>query len=149
MSRRFPSPELTRSVDDTVEEVFARMLQMPMLAGAAQEPEEETIQASIQMMSAPQAVCRLEVSVRAGDRLTDAMLGTEADWDAAMIDDAVGELCNMITGGVKRRSGWWQGGCRISLPTVARRATTAPEGDGVRRAYQFGDVRVVVTVEME
>jgi chemotaxis protein CheX len=149
MSRRFPSPELTRSVDDTVEEVFARMLRTPMVRCGPHEGDEETIEASIRMMSEPQAVCRLEISARAGDRLTDAMLGSEADWDAEMIEDAVGELCNMITGGVKRRSGWWQGGCRISLPTIARRAATAPAGDGMRRAYRFGDVWVVVTVEME
>ena len=57
-----------------------------------------------------------------------------------MIDDAVGELCNMIAGGWKSRLGAPASVCHISVPAVTR--STAREGlhndpPTTRRFYVF------------
>jgi chemotaxis protein CheX len=138
-------------MDSAVEEVFTHMLRAVCLS-TEEECTGERICASIRMEGQPAAECTVEVPVGAGDRITDALLGSEADWDEAMIEDAVGELCNMVAGGLKRRLGICRAGCVISLPRISR--TTAHElrcgyRIVVRRRYLFGDDQIGVTLGME
>lgn len=135
-------------VDAAVEEVFTYMLRSICLV-VEEELEGNRVQASIRMGGEHAAECCVAIAEAAGDRLTDAMLGTEADWDEEMIADAVGELCNMITGGIKRRLRLWCRNCRITLPKVERHTAGAPDpsyAESIHRVYCFGEDRIAVTL---
>ena len=135
-------------MDAAVEEVFTSMLRAVCVV-TDEVCLEERICATIRVEGEPEGECAVEVPAAAGDRLTDALLGTEGDWDAAMIEDAVGELCNMIAGGIKRRMGIWRGRCRISLPRVRRlgagELSVLPEGS-TRRMYLLDEHTIAVTL---
>lgn len=144
----FEAEQTIRYMDAAVEEVFTCMLRA-VCTTTESECDEECIRAAIRLHGDPAGECSVEVPVSAGDRLTDALLGTEVDWDEEMLRDAVGELCNMITGGVKRRLGLWCDGCRISLPVVIRRPAGQPTAPGfgcIRRVYVLDNYRVTVNL---
>jgi chemotaxis protein CheX len=141
-------------VDAAVAEIFERMLWEECRISKVDWAEGERICAWIEMSGAPDGCCSVEVAASSGDLLTDTLLGSQGDWDDELIEDAVGELCNMITGGIKSRLGVRAGACTMSLPKVARFggdskmireiARTPPlrvdpeEFDTVNRLYWFG-----------
>lgn len=134
-------PVTSGDVDDAVSEVFQSMLGTACTSSAYGRITGERISATIRMSGGRQGMCVVEMPAEAGDWLTDSLMGSEADWDDEMIHDAVGELCNMITGGVKRRMGSWLGECRISLPEVwhyRRPETEGAQSAGMRRFYAVG-----------
>lgn len=105
----------------------------------------EVISAKVLFSGAVEGCCVVEFPAEAARRLTDAFLGAECAagvaWDDAMVDDAVGELCNMIAGGWKSRLGRQDAACHLSPPTVERREGLAEasgcDGTTVRRMYGF------------
>jgi len=151
-------------VDAAVREVFERMLWEECRVSNVDWARGERICAWIEMRGEPEGCCRVEVAAAAGDLLTDTLLGSEGDWDAELIDDAVGELCNMITGGVKSRLGAKPGACRITLPMVLRTGGDSRFDTGagqvpvwedaagietVRRLYWFGQASTLaVTLQL-
>ena len=65
-----------------------------------------------------------------------------------MVIDAVGELCNMIAGGWKRRLGPQAEGLILSLPLpCAEPDYTEPAKSQIRRAYAFDDSRFIVNLD--
>jgi len=126
-------------IDAAVAEVFAMMLQMPCNAVDEAPETNVLISARIEFSGVIDGDCVVRIPVRAAERLTDMLLDAEGDWDDEMIDDAVGELCNMIAGGWKSRFGM-DAKCQISVPTVSRLpADEDPGKDGgvMRRFYGF------------
>lgn len=98
----------------------------------------------------------VEFPTASAELLTNAFLGVATDsaaarWDDAMIGDAVGELCNMIAGGWKKRLGAPALGSDLSVPTILRGLSQQPDGDtpqpstmSMRRTYAFDGVPFVV-----
>ena len=82
------------------------------------------ISAKVLFSGALEGCCVVELPATAARRLTDAFLGAEGGvggaWDDAMVDDAVGELCNMIAGGWKSQLGSRDAACQLSSPAVER-----------------------------
>lgn len=101
---------------------------------------EDRVSAAIRVGGVCEGVCLVEMAIPGGDWLTDTLMGSAADWDDEMIDDAVGELCNMVTGGLKGRLGRWSRECRISLPEVWRGRGEVSDAavPGVWRFYRVG-----------
>jgi chemotaxis protein CheX len=125
-------------IDDAVSEVFALMLRHHCVLVAHPKAIVTGISASILFSGTLEGQCTVHVSIPTADRITDALLGTEGDWDDEMLDDAVGELCNMIAGGWKSRLGPPASVCRLSVPTVSRsRSTNRPHTTTTRRFYTF------------
>lgn len=151
-------------VDAAVRDVFERMLWEECRLSNVDWAEGERVFAWIQMRGEADGSCGVEIAASCGDVLADALLGSEGDWDDELIDDAVGELCNMITGGVKSRLGVTPGACAVSLPSVMRfgggsRPVTSPRGaplgdesEGtvtIRRMYWFGQASTLaVTLQL-
>jgi chemotaxis protein CheX len=128
-------------VDDAVAEVFASMLQLPYAVVDEAPATGATISARIAFSGAIDGECVIQLPVRAAERLTDTLLEAEGDWDDEMIDDAVGELCNMIAGGWKSRSGM-DAKCQMSVPAVSRhnvRERVDENRDAMRRFYGLGE----------
>ncbi|MDP9040040.1 MAG: chemotaxis protein CheX [Acidobacteriota bacterium] len=145
-------PMTAADLDAAVMEIFESMLQtgcrvVPGCRGAGLR-----VRASIRLSGAGGGICMVELPVEAGDWLTDSLMGSEADWDEEMVNDAVGELCNMIAGGVKRRLHTAPEEWQMSLPVVWRGGGEGPGGEqvpgshGMRRCYSMGAVTFAVRV---
>jgi chemotaxis protein CheX len=142
----------TEQIDGTVAAVFEQMLGLSCAVAKQSGAGEPDISAKVLFSGAMQGCCVVEFPVAAARRLTDRFLGTAERtaelWDRAMVEDAVGELCNMIAGGWKSGLGSQNSGCELSLP-IMRRAVGQVElsgcgGTKVRRVYGFdGEVFAV------
>ena len=86
----------------------------------------------------------LQMPPSAARRLTGALLGAEGAWGDEMLDDAVGELCNMVAGRWKSSLGL-AARCHLAAPAVSRgvaRESLDLESLGritMRRVYRFDD----------
>jgi chemotaxis protein CheX len=92
----------------------------------------------------------VEFPTASARNLASAFLGSDAcEWDDTMVADAVGELCNMIAGGWKKRLGppGWE--ADLSVPSITRAsAHCTPESCPacMRRVYAFDNSPFVVTL---
>jgi CheY-specific phosphatase CheX len=102
--------------------------------------------------------CAVFLSETAAAQLAESLLGPVAGgWDTALVEDAVGELCNMVAGGWKKRLGTPECAADLTVPVIApgaqpsnrttarTMANTAAHTTGtVRRAYAFNDSLLIV-----
>ena len=147
-------PDRTRWIahlDEAVAEIFETMLGQRSSVVDAPPPGAHTsakisahicahICATIVFSGALDGLCIVQASPATADRLTDALLGAEGDWDDEMIDDALGEMCNMIAGGWKSRLGPPASVCHLSVPAVSRTSTREKSQKSpatTRRFYAF------------
>jgi len=135
-------------MDDAVEEVFLRMLERRCAAASQELNFRPDISVRIGFSGALEAQCVVEFLLTSAQRITQAFLGTkDTDWDEAMITDAVGEFCNMVAGGWKRRLGppAWQ--AALSVPSISHGPTRSidPASATLRRVYIFDDSPFVVS----
>ena len=134
-------------MDEAVAEVFDRMLQRNCRPTSQASATHADIFACISFSGTLEAQCVVEFPSVSARQLAGALLGP-GEWDAAMLADAVGELCNMIAGGWKRRLGEPGGEANLSVPSISR----APANCGprswkpcIRIIYTFDDSLFVVT----
>lgn len=100
---------LTREVCETV----LAMPSEPVPAGSAVDPE---VMASVHVTGDWQGAVVILCSRHLAEHATAAMFGNDvADTTAADLDDAMGEIANMIGGNFKNRL---PVPCKLSLPTV-------------------------------
>jgi chemotaxis protein CheX len=136
-------------LDDAVGEVFELMLRQRCALVDETTAAARWISAKIVFSGTLEGQCVVQVSGAGADRLADALLGAEGDWDDEMIDDAVGELCNMIAGGWKSRLDAPASVCTLSMPSVSRGpAQNTLEHCAARRSYGFDGAVVEVTLEL-
>ena len=130
-------------MDDAVQEVFQNMLERSCATMDEDSKLAADISARITFSGTLHALCLVEFPASSAEKLTRAFLGSgDTVWDDAMIADAVGELCNMIAGGWKKRLGATAWGADLSTPSICRNCPynsecTLPDGMRVRRAYAF------------
>jgi chemotaxis protein CheX len=124
--------EAVSRLDSAVSEVFETMLERscdPM------EGEVDTVEgkivARIQFTGAVDGECLLYASQATASVTAEALLGSPSEPQDPMVDDAIGELCNMIAGGWKSKLASPDSDCSISTPAVTRKGL-----DGYRT--QFG-----------
>jgi chemotaxis protein CheX len=135
-------------MDEAVAEVFQSMLQRSCRPGNQPSAIPADIFACVSFSGALEALCAVEFPLASAQQLAIALLGP-GEWDAAMLADAVGELCNMIAGGWKRRLGapGWE--ANLSVPSVSRApANSCPASwqPCIRRTYTFDNSQFVVKV---
>ena len=113
--------EAVTRLDSAVSEVFETMLERscdPL------EGEVDTVAgrivARIQFTGSVDGECLLYASQATASITAEALLGTPSQPHDPMVDDAVGELCNMIAGGWKNKLTSPQASCLISVPAVTR-----------------------------
>jgi len=132
-------------IDGIVEEVFQMMLQRS--CGVADDAAEIGIDISARVLisGTVEGRCVIQFPSASARKLTTLFLGSEGSeggWDDAMIEDAVGELCNMIAGGWKTRLCMLDSVCDLSVPSISRGLDldSSDAGTlGVRRNYAFDD----------
>ncbi len=108
-------------LDSAVSEVFETMLERSCdpLEGEV-DTVEGRIVARIEFTGAVDGECLLYASQATASVTAEALLGTPSQPHDPMVDDAIGELCNMIAGGWKSKLASPQASCLISVPAVTR-----------------------------
>jgi chemotaxis protein CheX len=135
---------LRRLMDENVLEVFATMLgceciPAPMIAAA---PECSTAQ--IKFSGALAGECVLIFADIDASKLAEMFLGGAAD--DVMAADAMGELCNVLAGGWKRRLRPPASGAALSVPSVGRRKSDSPSD--LRQSYAFDGTQFAVQLTL-
>ena len=136
-----PQNEVVDRLDSAVSEVFEMMLERSCdpLDGDVAIIDGRII-ARIQFTGAITGECLLYASQATAAITAEALLGSASEPCDPMVDDAIGELCNMIAGGWKSKLEHPQAGCLISVPAVTREGLGALEGKfGTKfsRTYSF------------
>src|ERR1700721_2901138 len=106
-------------LDSAVSEVFETMLERscdPMEGDV--DTVEGKIVARIQFTGTVDGECLLYASQATASVTAEALLGTPSEPHDPMVDDAIGELCNMIAGGGKSKLASPAWNCSISTPGV-------------------------------
>jgi chemotaxis protein CheX len=136
-----PQNEIVNRLDSAVSEVFEMMLERSCdpLDGDVSIVDGR-IMARIQFTGAITGECILYASQATAEVTAEALLGVISQPCDPMVDDAIGELCNMIAGGWKNKLEHPQASCLISVPAVTREGLIGLEGKfGTKfsRTYSF------------
>ena len=140
-------------LDGVVADVFNIMLRQSceVVEDTAATAAEIDIVAKILLSGAIDAQCLLEFPKATAIKLTDAFFGSQDDWEDALIEDAIGELCNMIAGGWKSALGATASASGLSVPAISRaRAPDRNPPNGcslrMRRTYAFDNSPFTVSL---
>jgi chemotaxis protein CheX len=132
------------------ESVWSMILNLPLRRSAEpRRASERTLCASVQIDGAWQGVVNLHCSAVVADQAAMTMFGLVGQAPAPeQVQDALGELANMVGGNVKALLGE---GCRLSLPTVVDGIDYSVRVPGrtdevVRVPMACGDEPVLVSV---
>jgi chemotaxis protein CheX len=155
LSEDFLSQENLDRADETVFEVFARMLGLavvvvPPPVPAIGEGDERT--AIVGYSGAMRGCCEVQMNEGAAGVVASAMLGMPVE-DSDSLDDAVGEICNMIGGGWKDRVPALSSLCALSPPTVitgrAYKVHMSRPSVKMLRCYEFDGHFLFLTLRRE
>lgn len=107
-------------LDSAVAEVFEIMLDRGCIPVDAGFDLNERITARIRFSGSITGECLVHASASMALITAEALLGTVSGVSDPMVDDAIGELCNMIAGGWKSKLESRHATCLISVPAVSR-----------------------------
>ena len=133
-------------LDAVVEQVWTLMLKRPLMPWTSDVvPAEAGVQADITVTGDFTGSLRLWCAETAADSMTRTLLASSlvGDPDTEDVEDAVGELLNVIAGSLKGALG---GTSALGLPVVT--ATAAPELDpaDLHLAVSWHDEPVLVSI---
>jgi len=130
--------DLMSRLDSAVSEVFEMMLDRNCTPLTTEVDINEWITARIRFSGAITGECLVYASQTVAQVAAEALLGTISDPSDPMVDDAVGELCNMIAGGWKSKLDPNAAVTLISVPAITRDPVLAPHsGITYNRCYAF------------
>ena len=112
--------DLMLRLDSAVSEVFEMMLDRNCAPLDTEVDIDERITARIRFSGAITGECLVYASKSVAQIAAEALLGTASSPSDPMVDDAVGELCNMIAGGWKSKLDPSSAVCLISVPAITR-----------------------------
>ncbi|HEX3472914.1 MAG TPA: chemotaxis protein CheX [Silvibacterium sp.] len=109
----------SQSLDEAVEEVFSLMMGLHCIPVSECPIEErETISAVIGLAGAMSGTCVLRSGEQVALCMAENLIGIEMPGLSDTVKDAVGEICNMVTGAWKSKQLPLASGCMLSTPTV-------------------------------
>ena len=103
----------------SAQEVFGLMLGERL--DAAPEPAPENSLDVTSMVGLAGSLCgllTLRCSSKSAALMATKMLGTDGVGAKSQMEDAVGEVCNMVAGNFKNKISGIGDGCKLSVPTV-------------------------------
>jgi chemotaxis protein CheX len=103
----------------SAQEVFGLMLGERL--DAAPEPAPENSLDVTSMVGLAGSLCgllTLRCSSKSAALMATKMLGTDGAGAKSQMEDAVGEVCNMVAGNFKNKISGIGDGCKLSVPTV-------------------------------
>jgi len=154
----FLSVENLELADAAVTEIFKMMLgfdvvvELPNPSLSSPEPDERT--AIVGYSGCMRGSCQVCIDTPAAQSIASAMLGgAPIDDQDDSLNDAVGELCNMLAGGWKNSVPGLASECALSPPTVISgrdyKVHMTKPSVKLSRAYRFGDHKFYLTLSRE
>lgn len=158
-AKEFFSVENADRADSTVKEIFDMMfgldicvIDLPPDSNRATELDERT--AIVGFSGSLRGSCQLRLSRDAAQSIASAMLGetTTAVSDESL-NDALGELCNMLAGGWKNGIADLASACALSSPTIVSgfdyKIHMVKPSSRLSRTYRFGSHMLHLTFYRE
>lgn len=156
----FLSAENISLADVAVAEIFKLMFSLDIRAIdkepadlTAASPDDRT--AIVGFSGAMRGSCQIRIGTPAARTIASAMLGgAPIEDDDDSINDAVGELCNMLAGGWKNEVPALSSECSLSPPTVIfgrdyKVHLGSKPSVNLSRTYQFDDHLLYLTLSRE
>ena len=152
----FLAPQNFDLADATVTEIFKVMfgfdvqaIELPIPGFVSVEKDEMT--AVVGFSGAMRGSCQVRISTQAAQSIASAMLGgAPIDEDDESINDALGELCNMLAGGWKNGVPELSSECALSPPTVISgrdyKVHVSKPSVNFARTYKFGNHILCLTL---
>jgi chemotaxis protein CheX len=160
-AKNFLSTENIDRADSTVKEIFDMMFGLDICVvdspldldnDGNTGPDEKT--AIVGFSGSLRGSCQLRINRLAAHSIASAMLGGMpiADGDESL-NDALGELCNMLAGGWKNGIADLAAACALSPPTIVSgldyKIHMAKPSSKLCRTYQFGPHTLHLTLYRE
>jgi chemotaxis protein CheX len=101
-----------------VREVFELMLGSQLETPADEAREQPGITAMVGLAGQVCGVMSIKCDTKTASRMASKMLGAEPDEKSAELQDAFGEICNMVAGNFKNKITGMSEKCMLSVPTV-------------------------------
>ncbi len=152
----FFSPRTLTDADETLSAVFTEMLGFEIVTAVCcssfSTPNDDVRTAIVGLSGIVRGTCTVRMTTRAAQAMASAMLGDE-EADEEMLNDALGELCNMIAGGWKNRIPLLASECRLSPPTVisgsAYKVHVSQATEHQKRCYDFAGNQLHLSLSCE
>jgi chemotaxis protein CheX len=158
-SVEFGSSENLKRLDTTVIEIFDMMfgLSIAVDPGGPLPPQPNDVDertAIVGFSGSMRGSCLIRTKDGAATAIASAMLGeAPLDGDDESINDALGELCNMLAGGWKNRIPDLASDCSLSPPTIVvghnYKIQMSKPSSRLCRTYTFGDHTLDLTLYRE
>jgi chemotaxis protein CheX len=155
----FASDENLSRVDSAVKEIFDMMFGLGIVANPhcafprqAHGPDERT--AIVGFSGSMRGSCQIRISRSAAELIASSMLGgISIDGNDESINDALGELCNMLAGGWKNGIPNLSSECSLSPPTIIAgldyKIQMSKPSAKLCRTYNFGEHTLDLTLYRE
>jgi chemotaxis protein CheX len=138
--------EFTKKIAETTEEIFSTMLFMEVAPQPPLAAEKQVLDCQVSAMigltGGFTAMLGVHCPTQVGLSIAGAMLGLELDEIDADVKDALGEIANMLAGGLKERFSQENIALNLAIPT-------AIAGKSYTIAAPSGSSRVVVPFIIE
>jgi chemotaxis protein CheX len=154
----FLAPENLDRADDTVTEIFKMMFGFEIVALEPgldlPSPEPAELTAIVGFSGAMRGSCQIRTGSQAARAIASAMLGgAPIEEGDDSINDALGELCNMLAGGWKNGIPALSSECALSPPTVISgrdyKLHMHKPSVSLSRTYQFEAHALYLTLHCE
>lgn len=146
--------DIDQLVTSAITGVFATMLKIPIEKeppGSAILNGEPHVAGSVGFIGALSGVVYVYSTVTFARKMTRAMVGSkDADTGDEMVNDAIGEISNMIVGNIKSRLTDRGMSCVLTIPSIVRGShfTIQPVTSTERRVCSFQSEGSQVVVEI-
>jgi chemotaxis protein CheX len=155
----FASSENLQRVDTAVKEIFDMMFGLGIAANPhcpypRQSHESGERTAIVGFSGSMRGSCQIRISRAAAESIASAMLGGALlDGNDESINDALGELCNMLAGGWKNGIPNLSSECSLSPPTIIAgmdyKIQMSKPSSRLFRTYKFGEHTMDLTLFRE
>jgi chemotaxis protein CheX len=154
----FLSSENLRRADDTVTEIFRVMFNFDIEATESSVPDAPMSPADgrtaiVGFSGSMRGSCHVRVSDAGARLIASAMLGGMPVEEDDCINDALGELCNMLAGGWKNGISSLSSWCSLSPPTIVSghdyKIRTSKPSLTVTRCYLFETHKLQLVLSRE
>lgn len=116
--------DIDQLVTSAITRVFATMLKIPIEKEPPGSPilnGEPHVAGSVGFIGAVSGVVYVYSTVSFAKKMTRAMVGSkDADTGDEMVNDAIGEISNMVVGNIKSRLADRGMGCILTIPSIVR-----------------------------
>ncbi len=140
-------------LDVAIQEVFELMLGEKLtVSGDQPHHQQPAITAMVGLAGQVCGVMSTRCGVQVATRMAARMLGAEPTPDTPEVQDAFGEICNMVAGNFKNKIAGLGENCMLSVPTVVTgsdyRLRSLADSDTLETTLLFEGLPFTVSLEI-